>query len=131
MEMRRINNSILASILLLAISTAPASAIDLTCGGVMHTYSPRHVEGTVATQATVVDLENRDIVTPVGEFNITTASENSISFGGVSPSYPGLTIFGTLDRVTGHMTIFWRKPGDDAHMAMYSELNCSKANRLF
>jgi hypothetical protein len=118
-------------LLTLAISIAPANAVDLTCGGSMHTYNPKHIEGTVAPQATVVNLEEKYIATPVGEFDITKVSEDSISFGGTSPSYPGLTIFGTLDRVTGHMTVFWRKPGDTSHMAMYSELNCSKAKRLF
>jgi hypothetical protein len=94
-------------------------------------YSPKHIEATVDPKDTVVDLDNRSIVSPVGEFNIITIAEDSISFGGESPSYPGLTIYGTLDRVSGHMTIFWRKPGATTKMEMYSELNCSKAKRLF
>lgn len=116
---------------MIVMGTAPAAAVDLTCSGVMHTYNPKHIEATVAPGATVVDLDNHDITTPVGEFEITRVSEDSIAFGGRSPSYPGLTIFGTLDRVSGHMTVFWRKPNDTTHAEMYSELSCSKAKRLF
>jgi len=42
-----------------------------------------------------------------------------------------LAVFGTLDRVSGHMTVFWRNPKDNAKMAIYSELECSAAKRLF
>jgi hypothetical protein len=98
------------SLLLFMASAVPARAIDLTCSGVMHSYGAKHLQGTVEPQATVVNLDEKYITTPVGEFDITSVSENSVSFGGTSSSYPGLTIFGTLDRVTGHMTVFWRKP---------------------
>ena len=95
----------------LVIGISRAEAIDLTCSGVMHSYSPKNIEGAVASQGAVIDLEGRYITTPVGEFNITTISDDSISFGG-SPNYKDLDTFGTLDRVTGIMRIYWRKPGD-------------------
>jgi hypothetical protein len=115
--------------LLLAISITGAEAIDLRCSGVMHTYKGKHIEATVLPQATTVDLEQRRIATPVGEFHITEVSEGSISFD--DPKSKQLAVFGTLDRVSGLMRIFWRDPGDNTHMAMYSELNCSAAKRLF
>ena len=42
-----------------------------------------------------------------------------------------LVVFGTLDRISGLMRVFWRHPGDTSKAAMYSELNCSAAKRLF
>jgi hypothetical protein len=116
--------------LVFAISIARAEAINLTCGGVMHTYNAKHIEGTVSPQATVIDLEQRRMTTPVGDFSITDVSEGSISFGD-GGQRKDLAVFGTLDRVTGLMRVFWRRPGDNARMAMYSELNCSAAKRLF
>ncbi|MCK1274428.1 hypothetical protein IVB46_04120 [Bradyrhizobium sp. 61] len=119
-------------LLLLLSNTGRAATIDLTCSGVMHSYVPKHIEGAVAPQATVVDLENQFITTPVGEFEIGTVSDDSISFKAESPpSYPGLSVFGTLDRLTGLMRIFWRKPNDNTRAQMFAELNCSKARRLF
>ncbi|KJC40069.1 hypothetical protein UP09_23770 [Bradyrhizobium sp. LTSP885] len=121
-----------AALVMLAISATSANATDLTCAGTMNTYQPKRVEATIEPGATVVDLAARHIVTPIGDFDITSVSQGSISFGGDNtPSYRGLTVFGTLDRVSGHMTVFWRKPGDAAHAAMYAELNCSTAKRLF
>ena len=116
-----------------------AEAIDLTCSGVMHTYGVRHIEGTVGPGATIVDLEQQRITTPVGKFRITSISDASISFdqsyGEHWNTYSGfqeeLAVFGTLGRVSGHMTVFWRNPKDNAKMAMYSELECSAAKRLF
>ncbi|WP_027576593.1 hypothetical protein [Bradyrhizobium sp. WSM1743] len=119
------------ALLAIVIGTAPAAAIDLTCSGVLHTYKPRHTEATVAPQAAVVDLDRRVISTPVGRFDINKIADDTISFGGESPSYSGLTIFGTLDRLTGLMTVIGQKPGNTAQAEMYSELNCSKAKRLF
>jgi hypothetical protein len=66
-------------------------------------------------------------------------SDDSISFDEPAEehwnAYAGfeeeLVVFGTLDRVSGHMTVFWRKPKDNKKMVMYSELRCSAAKRLF
>jgi hypothetical protein len=97
----------------------------------MHTYRGKSIEGVVQPQATTINLEEKYITTPVGEFDIKTVSEGSISFGDVGKMWKDVNAFGTLDRVTGLMTVFWRNPNDPAHMAAYSELHCSAAKRLF
>jgi hypothetical protein len=113
----------------LAITIAPAEAIDLSCKGVMHTYEMKQKEGTVDPGAAVVDLEQKRIATPVGSFRITNISDDSISFD--DPKSKQLVVFGTLDRISGLMRVFWRHPEDTSKMAMYSELKCSSAKRLF
>jgi hypothetical protein len=115
--------------LALAITIAPAEAIDLTCKGVMHTYELKQTEGTVEPRAAVVDLEHKRIATPVGSFRITTISDDSISFD--DPNSKQLVVFGTLDRISGLMRVFWRHPEDNSKVATYSELKCSSAKRLF
>jgi hypothetical protein len=115
--------------LALAITIAPAEAIDLSCKGVMHTYEMKQKEGTVDPGAAVVDLEHKRIATPVGSFRITTIADDSISFD--DPDSKQFVVFGTLDRISGLMRVFWRHPGDTSKAAMYSELNCSAAKRLF
>jgi len=62
-------------------------------------------------------------------FRITTIADDSISFD--DPDSKQLVVFGTLDRISGLMRVFWRHPGDTSKAAMYSELNCSAAKRLF
>jgi hypothetical protein len=115
--------------LALVVSIAPAEAIDLTCSGVMHTYRSKHIEGTVPSGAAIVDLEKRRITSPVGNFHITNVSEDSILFD--DPTETQLVVFGTLDRISGLMRVFWRNPGDNTKMVMFSELKCSAAKRLF
>jgi hypothetical protein len=115
--------------LTLAISIAPAEAIDLTCSGVMHTYGPPHIEGTVQPGATIVDSEKRTITSPVGDFHITNVSDGSISFD--KPAEKQLVVFGTLDRMSGLMRVFWQNPGDKTKLVMLTELKCSTAKRLF
>ena len=76
-----------------------------------------------------MDLEHKHIATPVGSFRITTISDDSISFD--DPNSKQLVVFGTLDRISGLMRVFWRHPEDTSKVAMYSELKCSTAKRLF
>jgi hypothetical protein len=111
---------------MLAMSITPAKAIDLNCSGEMHTYGSRHIEGTVSPGATIVDLEKRSISTPVGDFRITNISEGSISFDD-----PARFVFGTLDRMSGEMKVFWRNPEDKSKMARYGELKCLAAKHPF
>ena len=118
------------ALLTLTIGVAPARAIDLTCSGVMHSYVSGHIEGEVAPAAAVVDLEGKRITTPVGDFHITKVAEDSISFDDPTNSQR-LLVFGTLDRMSGLMRVFWNKPHDNTKAAMYSELHCSAAKRLF
>jgi hypothetical protein len=116
--------------LALAITIAPAEAIDLSCKGVMHTYEMEQKQGTVGPGAAVVDLERKRIATPVGNFRITTISDESIAFD--DPTSKELVVFGTLDRISGAMNVFWRHPGgDNSHAAMYADLKCFAAKRLF
>jgi hypothetical protein len=108
--------------LALAVTIAPAEAIDLSCQGVMHTYEMKQKEGTVDAGAAVVDLEQKHIATPVGSFRITTISDDSISFD--DPKLREFVVFGTLDRISGLMRVFWRHPNDNSKAAMYAELKC-------
>ena len=125
----RMKAAISLASLILATSIAPAAAIDLICSGAMHTYGSNHNAAAVPPGAAIVDLENRSISTPVGNFHITTVSDDSISFD--DPTKKQLVLHGTLDRWTGLMRVFWRNPGDDTQAVMYSELKCSIAKRLF
>jgi hypothetical protein len=125
----RMKAAISLASLILATSIAPAAAIDLICSGAMHTYGSNHNAAAVPPGAAIVDLENRSISTPVGNFHITTVSDDSISFD--DPAKKQLVLHGTLDRWTGLMRVFWRNPGDDTQAVMYSELKCSIAKRLF
>lgn len=121
--------AIFAASLTLAISTAPADAVDLTCSGVMHTYGASHMEGTVEPGATVVDLGAKHMTTPIGDFRITGVSEGSVAFD--DPAEKRLIVFGTLDRISGRMTVLWRDAKRPSKLARYSELQCSTAKRLF
>jgi hypothetical protein len=66
--------------LILALRISPAEAIDLTCSGVMHYYSPKNIEVTVPPGAAIVDLQKRTLTTPIGHFQITSVLDGSISF---------------------------------------------------
>jgi hypothetical protein len=110
-------------------TVTPASAIDLSCTGVMHTYEMERKQGTVDPGAAVVDLEHKTIATPVGNFRIKTIADDSVTFD--DPSSKQLVVFGTLDRISGLMRVFWRHPGETSRAAMYAELTCSAAKRLF
>jgi hypothetical protein len=120
----------------LAVTIAPAEAIDLSCMGVMHTYAMKQKEGLVDPGAAVVDLEKTRIATPVGNFRITRILEESITFDDPTSK---LLVFGTLDRVSGAMNVFWRTPDQEAKVQaglpssaeMYAELKCFAAKRLF
>jgi hypothetical protein len=105
-----------------------AQTINLVCGGTMHQYQPQKKEGDVVPAGTIVDLTAKKIATPVGEFQIAAIEEKEITFGaqGEEP-----IVFGTLDRLTGTMNVFWRRREDQSKMVMYAELKCSVAKRLF
>jgi hypothetical protein len=115
--------------LALAITIAPAEAIDLSCTGVIHTYDLEKKQGTVEPGASVVDLEQKRIATPVGSFRIKTIAEDSITFD--DPTSKEFVVFGTLDRISGLMRVFWRLPNDTSRTARYAELKCSAAKRMF
>jgi hypothetical protein len=120
--------------LLVALVTAgsatmsSAQTINLVCGGTLHQYQPQKKEGDVVPAGTIVDLTAEKIATPVGEFRISAIEEKEITF-----EAPGKDpiVFGTLDRLTGAMNVFWRRRDDQSKMIMYAELKCSVAQRLF
>jgi hypothetical protein len=116
------------SLVPLVLATSFAPTVDLTCSGVMHNYGSNHDAAAVPPGAAIVDLENRTISAPVGNFRITTVSDDSISFD--DPAKKQLVLFGTLDRCSGLMRVFWRNPGDDTQAVMYSELKCSTLRSL-
>jgi hypothetical protein len=117
-------------------ATYAQGVVTLSCGGNMTTYQPQAIAGTVAPGATVVDLENRTLLTPVGRFRIISASESSVSFD--NPSDQGV-VFGTLDRITGRLSVMWmtssenekRVRGQAFNMTAYADLNCTARQRLF
>jgi hypothetical protein len=126
-----------AAIILAAFNNAAfGQKIDLVCNGAVHQFEPDRVEGTAGPGATTVDLGRNRISTPVGEFRISKVEDTTVYFDD-----PGkqLIVFGYLDRLTGKMTVFWRRPEEEAKMqaglpakaAMSAELRCSVSKRLF
>jgi hypothetical protein len=109
---------------------ASAQTVDLVCNGAFHQYEPKEVHGTAGPGATRVDLGQQRISTPVGEFSINKVNETTIYFNDPGKS---LVVFGYVDRLTGEMRVFWRRPEEEAKMqaglphkvAMYAELRCS------
>jgi hypothetical protein len=117
-------------------NAAFGQTIDLVCNGEVHQYEPNPVEGTAGPGAAWVDLGLKRISTPVGDFRITKVEETAIYFD--EPGKP-LKVFGYLDRSTGRMTVFWRRPEEEAkmqaglpsNMVRYAVLACSVSKRLF
>jgi hypothetical protein len=117
-------------------STAFGQTVDLVCNGAVHQFEPNEVHGTAGPGATRVDVGRQRISTPVGEFRITKVEDTKIYFDD-----PGkqLVVFGYLDRLTGEMTVFWRRPEEEARMqaglshkvAILAELRCAVSKRLF
>jgi len=92
----------------------------------MTVYEPNHMEG-LASGGTTVDLENRELATPVGNFRIISFDDRTVSF---DDPRSDLGVFGTLDRITGQMTVIWRRAGA-SQMSRYANLQCGPARRLF
>jgi hypothetical protein len=123
--------------IVLAINNAAfGQTVDLVCNGEVRQYEPNHLEGTAGPGAARVDLGLKRISTPVGDFRITRVEETAIYFD--EPGKP-LKVFGYLDRSTGRMTVFWRRPEEEAkmqaglpsNMVRYATLACSVSKRLF
>jgi hypothetical protein len=127
----------LTAALLLSASNglAVGQTVKLLCNGMVHQYEPNRVDGTASGAATV-DIDGKRIVTPVGQFRITKVEETAIYFDDPRKQ---LKVFGYLDRLTGKMTVLWRRPEEDFKgqsglqhkMSMYSELSCLMAKPLF
>jgi hypothetical protein len=129
-----------ATVVLAAFSSAAfGQTIDLVCSGTLQ--GPKFADSTVGPGATRVDLEGRHISTPVGNFRITKVGETTVWFEG-DPEKPFLQIgvgWGSLDRLSGKMTVWWATPnerakwkaGETSTVALFGELRCSAAKRLF
>jgi hypothetical protein len=131
--MFRLPCSYLAATILFAAfnSMACGQAIDLVCSGTWHDFRPTPtINSTVGPAATKVDLENRRITTPIGNFSMFKIEDTKIWF----QDDPGKQLFvqGSLDRLSGQMTISWWNPEEMwKRAAMIAELRCSAAKRLF
>jgi hypothetical protein len=119
---------------------ASAQAVSLACGGTYHVYPPEEpMEGTVAPTASSVDIADKRINTPLGEYRISSIDGEQIFFDKPATATFNFVTHGSLDRVTGKMMIRWLRPEDDAkeralqtvHMARYADFTCSAAKRLF
>jgi hypothetical protein len=90
----------------------------------------------VPPAATTVDLAQKLILTPVGQYRISKVEETKIY---VAEERQDFSVWGTLDRLTGKMDIFWerlaerakRRAGSPSKFAALLELQCSVSNRLF
>lgn len=117
------------------LSPCHGQVVDLVCSGTMQSR-PANVTGTVAPGATHIDLGVNTILTPVGTFEIIRLDDSQLSFGGLMQ---GLHASGTLDRVSGEMTVFFRNDEEKRRMqaglehtyTMYARLRCSTAKKLF
>lgn len=92
-------------------SVAPAQTIGLVCRGTFREYQPKQFESNVPPGATRVDLDRKRISTPMGDFVISKVEETKIW---IDDENRGLVVFGSLDRLSGHMTIFWQHPSERA-----------------
>jgi hypothetical protein len=105
-----------------------AQVIDLECKGPVNQYEPKKILGIAGDGGTRVNPDQNRITAPFGEFRITQVEETKIYFDDPSSA---LEVSGTLDRIAGQMTIFWRRPKEVARVSMYADLKCSIAKRLF
>ena len=131
----------LAASVAIASDAASAQTVNLVCGGAYHMYAPEEpMDATLEPTASSVDLANKRIITPLGEYRISRVEDAQLYFDKPgSPTFNFVT-HGTLARTTGKMLIRWMRPEEDAkaqvigqtaHMARYAEFTCSTAKRLF
>lgn len=137
--MRYASISTIACVLFLSsVASGASQSVDLVCAGDMFLYDiePYKVHSTAAPAATSVDIENKRILTPFGEFRISWMDAGKVSFDGEQGH---LRVSGSLDRQTGKMTAVWQTPeeqakvraGQSGRASMFAELNCSLSKRLF
>jgi hypothetical protein len=138
-SMFRFSFSSLATTVLFAvcITAAYGQAVDLVCSGTMKQYEPQVTDGNVGPAAARVDLARNFISTPLGDYRISRVEDTKIWFG--SDVGNQLVAEGSLDRVSGQMSIWWQRAGEKAKMKaglpsklnMAAELRCSASKRLF
>jgi hypothetical protein len=113
-----------------------AETVNLICGGVSHHYKPDRIDATVNPASTIIDLDNKTIETPVGDFAISKITPATIWFSRSSSENPN---DGSIDRSTGIMTVSWYSKEDAAKKAAglsffvksHAELVCLPAKRMF
>src|SRR3954452_11472384 len=111
-----------AAILCVACNTTASGQeiIDLVCRGTVQIYEPPPAgNDTVTPTATRVDLEHNFISTPVGDFRISKVEETKIWFEDdpeKQSAIQGHTAEGSLDRLSGQMTIWWQRPTERAKL---------------
>ena len=139
--MFRFPSAYLAAAILCVVCSTTATGqaiIDLVCSGAVQFYE----HGTVTPTATRVDLEHNFISTPVGNFRIRKVEETKIWFEDdpeKQSAIQGHTAEGSLDRLSGQMTIWWQRPTERAELraglsskvGMSVELRCSAPTRFF
>jgi hypothetical protein len=143
------------AIVVLSLSNviANAQSVNLSCRGTAYLSSGTTGRGSppstnlVGPAATVVDIDNRKITTPLGEYTISKVDETTVYF----EDHRLWAVDGHLDRISGEMHINWYQPAEWAKakqqaddilagrkvtpkavdVAMLAELHCSAAKRLF
>jgi hypothetical protein len=118
-----------------ACTNAYAQAIPLLCSGTWRFYDEDKV-AQVPPSAGALDLQAETVSTPVGAFRITRVEPTTVYFDDPKAV---LKVFGTLDRMSGAMNIFWRTKEQEAKlqaglptkMTMYADLRCTPSKRLF
>ena len=139
--MRYASISAIACVLFLSsVASGASQSVDLVCAGDMFDVpglaDRRRARNSARPAATSVDIDNKRILTPFGEFRISWMDAGKVSFDGEQGH---LRVSGSLDRQTGKMTVVWQTPEEEAKVragrsgrgSMFAELNCSLSKRLF
>jgi hypothetical protein len=123
------------------VSAANAQSVMLNCVGTYHNYS----DGTVVNfppAAAVMDYSSHMFTYQFIEIPITRATDTKLTLeaSALGNNRQYLKIFGTIDRITGIGTIYWRTPEEEAKMLSGSrtgqlyamaEFRCSAAQKQF
>ncbi len=128
--------AVTSAILLFFMPNANAQNVTLTCQGTLYEYGPSAIVATIPPGTTYIDFDKKRIATPTGVYLVTALNDTDLVFGEIQGA---LKVFGTLDRTTGKMRIFWRTPeehtkmraGLPSKMSRFAELICLPAKRLF
>lgn len=116
-----------------ATTYAFADPVILLCNGSLS--HPPEPKGSIGPSSVIIDLENKIIKTPLGEFTISRIDADSVVFG--QPTNSG-SVGGNIDRISGSMSIFWltaaqkeaSKKGPFKY-EMFASLECAPAKKMF
>jgi hypothetical protein len=113
---------------------AHAAPVTLVCNGNL-TLDGKQTP--ISGETAILDLEKRSFKPPMyPEFPVTRVGENDVSFGS---ELPALSIWGSIDRVSGSLTMNVLKPserkalqaGGSAHFLAWMIAKCAPAQRMF